>query len=819
MSLADKTKLQVAFGETWKSTIIPNGLSLDGTGDYVSSPDHADHDIVGDIELRARMTPSDNTPAADMEIGSKWESTSDERSWSWHINAGGILEWEHTTDGTVGTLYTKTATSAPGYTDGVTWHAAVTVDVSTGTVTHYWHADPHSPPAALADWDNSDAIAGAATSIYASTAELEVGMRDTDTNPFTGIIHDLLVYDGMVADSGTLTASPRFSDVAQYAIGQTSATTSDDQNDYTWTLVADAVISGSWVDVSDKLQAHRSVRGRQHETGVYEAGTAQYVLLNNSREFEPEYASGAYYPDVLPWVPVRESVTYDGWSQIRWQGYVEGWRPHYFQAGKASTCRLRCTDAFRMFNRLQITQYENEVQRDSPLSWWKLQETTGTTATDSGSAGDDGTYTTTGGNAAALDAPAGGSGPTLVFAVGADTDRGLVVCVTQEGSAPKPSAPTVDYGGEAMAEVADLTDGTNQNNRMTLFYLGETGIAAAGTTTITVTGGVTDTYIMAGSYTDVALNPTTTTDEATAGSAPNPITTVAVTPPSEGTMVIAFGTASVGAGTAAWANLTEALDTAADNHNQTWAQDTSADLVEVNPQCTWSEGSPARQIIMAIVVEGTSVLPVLAQAGPLAAGTTYGVEFDDDHHNVVTVGAITGSDVGTDFTLEFWFKLGGHDISLPEQTIVQIDEVNGQSMFGAIVTHVDHPADRLGWQVPTDGAGGVQTAFMPDLDLDDLTWYHVALQCDYSEKTITPFVNAVQYGDLSMDQWDQTQTVGTMTVDIADGDSHNHYHGYLAQIAIHVGLLDRGRIQAHYAAKYGPFPAEPYQTRIASILT
>jgi len=36
--------------------------------------------------------------------------------------------------------------------------------------------------------------------------------------------------------------------------------------------------------------------------------------------------------------------------------------------------------------------YEAEVQADSPLHWWKLNETSGTNAVDDGSAGEDGTY-------------------------------------------------------------------------------------------------------------------------------------------------------------------------------------------------------------------------------------------------------------------------------------------------------------------------------------------------------------------------------------------------------------------------------------------
>lgn len=42
---------------------------------------------------------------------------------------------------------------------------------------------------------------------------------------------------------------------------------------------------------------------------------------------------------------------------------------------------------------MSIDDYEGTIAAQNPLSWWKLDETEGTTATDSGSAGHDGTYT------------------------------------------------------------------------------------------------------------------------------------------------------------------------------------------------------------------------------------------------------------------------------------------------------------------------------------------------------------------------------------------------------------------------------------------
>ena len=64
---------EFAPGKNWNDVIVPNGADLDGTGDYISTPDAAAHDITTNFEGRAQITPDDNTPAADVEILSRWE--------------------------------------------------------------------------------------------------------------------------------------------------------------------------------------------------------------------------------------------------------------------------------------------------------------------------------------------------------------------------------------------------------------------------------------------------------------------------------------------------------------------------------------------------------------------------------------------------------------------------------------------------------------------------------------------------------------------------------------------------------------------------
>lgn len=386
---------EFAPGKNWNDVIVPNGADLDGTGDYISTPDAAAHDITTNFEGRAQITPDDNTPAADVEILSRWESDGDERGYSWHINADGKLEWEHTTDGTAGTLYTKTSTVANGVTDGKTWWAAVTVIAATGTVTHYWHATEHTPPAALADWDSNNAVAGAATSIYNADAEIACGMRDGDTNDFAGIIHEVQFWDDTVANGGTLLANPRFHDSPVWAIDE--ATSGTDFQAFVWTLEANAVIVGSWINLSaDVRSPFRIKQGRQTPFTRMRPSTLTFRLGNSSGDYDPENTGGTYTGQLVPLVPVRWRMKHNGIIYNRWRGFATSWTVEAPGKTGDTYTDVKCVDALTVMQLLEFgTAYDVLVAEDSPVGFWKLDELTGTTATDDGSGGNDGTYTNT----------------------------------------------------------------------------------------------------------------------------------------------------------------------------------------------------------------------------------------------------------------------------------------------------------------------------------------------------------------------------------------------------------------------------------------
>ena len=85
----------------------------------------------------------------------------------------------------------------------------------------------------------------------------------------------------------------------------------------------------SWTDVTAYLQGFSWSSGRQTERDRFETGSGTLVLDNPDRRFEPGYASGAYYPNVIPMKRVRVRATWNAVTYDLFHGYVENWGLDY----------------------------------------------------------------------------------------------------------------------------------------------------------------------------------------------------------------------------------------------------------------------------------------------------------------------------------------------------------------------------------------------------------------------------------------------------------------------------------------------------------
>lgn len=210
-----------------------DGLIVTGTsGDFASTPDASSLDITGDIDLRAVVTADDWNTSEVRYIISKYNSSTDQRSYALSLQNQGVrLNWS--TDGSSFNGITSTAFDAPE-TGSLAVRATLDVDdgASNYVLTFY------TSDSLTGTWTQLEQITNPGpTSIFSSPTDLTCsGISDGTIGLFSGTIHAAEVRDGI---GGTVVANPDFS-------AQTIGTEQfQDSAGNTWTVQGNAEISSS----------------------------------------------------------------------------------------------------------------------------------------------------------------------------------------------------------------------------------------------------------------------------------------------------------------------------------------------------------------------------------------------------------------------------------------------------------------------------------------------------------------------------------------------------------------------------------------------
>lgn len=143
----------------------------------------------------------------------------------------------------------------------------------------------------------------------------------------------------------------------------------------TLALEVDFTNSDTWVDISHLLASVTITRGRQRELDTHSAGTMSAVFRNETRDLDPSWDGGDYWPNVKPMRRVRLVATYGVTERYLFQGYVDRWRPE--PAGPhTGTVTMDATDYFKVLAVLELpsSAYAAEVAADQPTTWWRLSE-------------------------------------------------------------------------------------------------------------------------------------------------------------------------------------------------------------------------------------------------------------------------------------------------------------------------------------------------------------------------------------------------------------------------------------------------------------
>lgn len=100
----------------------------------------------------------------------------------------------------------------------------------------------------------------------------------------------------------------------------------------------------TWVDVTNDVRSFSTSRGRTADLQPFDAGTAQLVLDNRARKYDPLNTAGPYYGNLKPRRQVR--ITADagaGYVNI-FRGFTGGFPTTWTDAGYDSTVTVECFD-------------------------------------------------------------------------------------------------------------------------------------------------------------------------------------------------------------------------------------------------------------------------------------------------------------------------------------------------------------------------------------------------------------------------------------------------------------------------------------------
>lgn len=116
-------------------------------------------------------------------------------------------------------------------------------------------------------------------------------------------------------------------------------------------------VSPTWTDVTSWVRSLSTDRGRSDDWGDF-YGSAQVVLNNRTRLFDPYYTSGTYYGKLLPRRQIRiRAQTNDTGTTVThdvFRGFINGWNPYWTDAGTDSTVTLQCYDALQLLGSEQL---------------------------------------------------------------------------------------------------------------------------------------------------------------------------------------------------------------------------------------------------------------------------------------------------------------------------------------------------------------------------------------------------------------------------------------------------------------------------------
>lgn len=185
----------------------------------------------------------------------------------------------------------------------------------------------------------------------------------------------------------------------------------------------------AWTNITQYCQAASWSGGVTKDTDSPQAGGATFTLKNLQRRFEPEYAAGAYYPNIVPGRRFRITITADGVNYTQGIYYAREWKVEYPDPSLGySVVTVACSDGFwrlatdtlPAMSPPSAESFEDVAAYDVPFAHYAVNEQGGKVMT--AIAGPEGRYSNFGTSEAPLfgydSALLGDNAPGILFTTG-----------------------------------------------------------------------------------------------------------------------------------------------------------------------------------------------------------------------------------------------------------------------------------------------------------------------------------------------------------------------------------------------------------------
>lgn len=132
--------------------------------------------------------------------------------------------------------------------------------------------------------------------------------------------------------------------------------------------------SPTWTDVTEYLGEFVEInRGTSSELTGFSPGTARFTLDNSDRTFDPDYAFGPFYGQLVPMVKVRIVAAVSVTTVTLFTGHILGWS-QFWRGAHYGEVEVSAVDGSRFVQNAELaaSAYESAVLADEPMAFYPI---------------------------------------------------------------------------------------------------------------------------------------------------------------------------------------------------------------------------------------------------------------------------------------------------------------------------------------------------------------------------------------------------------------------------------------------------------------